>query len=232
MAFGLKNGVANLSEMRARIAHYREDPSILDARQDPQIGCRIVTQPFFWSRDLWIPIPASWAPNIVSGKGYAAEHGDGLAIWTEVSVRRASLPGPGSLELAAAPYGVPVLIKPRLGQGAFRLSVTDNYERRCAVTGEKTLPILDAAHIKSFSAGGPHDPSNGLLLRTDIHRLFDLGYVTVSNDHRFEVSKRLKVDFDNGRHYYDLHGAPVRSPLEGLPSSETLVWHRQNRFLG
>lgn len=44
-------------------------------------------------------------------------------------------------------YGTPILMKPRLGQGAFRVLVTDAYERRCAVSGEKTLPILDAAHI-------------------------------------------------------------------------------------
>ena len=128
----------------------------------------------------------------------------------------------------------PILVTPRLGQGAFRLWVTDSYERRCAVTGEKTLPILDAAHIKAFSAGGGHEPRNGLLLRTDVHRLFDLGYVTVSEDQRFEVSKRLKADFDNGKHYYDLHGAPVRAPRAGsdAPSAEALAWHREHRYLG
>jgi putative restriction endonuclease len=39
-------------------------------------------------------------------------------------------------------------VQPRLGQGAFRLLVTDAYQRRCAVTGERTLPVLDAAHIR------------------------------------------------------------------------------------
>ena len=127
-----------------------------------------------------------------------------------------------------------MLVRPRLGQGAFRLAVTDNYERRCAVTGEKTLPILDAAHIRAFNDGGAHDPANGLLLRTDVHRLFDLGYVTVSPDHRFEVSSRLKADYDNGRHYYDLHGRPVRPPRGGMPapSPEALLWHRERRYLG
>ena len=125
-------------------------------------------------------------------------------------------------------------IKPRLGQGAFRLSVTDHYERQCAVTGERTLPILDAAHIRSFSAGGEHVASNGLLLRTDIHRLFDLGYVTVTADRRFEVGRRLKEDFDNGRHYYELHGSPIRPPRtqEAAPSTSALAWHRDHRFLG
>lgn len=126
------------------------------------------------------------------------------------------------------------MVRPRLGQGAFRLTVTDAYERRCAVSGEKTLPILDAAHIRSYGEGGEHDPANGLLLRTDIHRLFDLGYVTVSNDHRFEVSHRLKADFDNGRHYYDLHGVAVRAPQHGYaaPAADALAWYREHRYLG
>jgi putative restriction endonuclease len=103
-------------------------------------------------------------------------------------------------------YGEPTLIRPRLGQGAFRISVTDVYDRRCAVTGERTLPLLDAAHIRPYSHGGEHEITNGLLLRTDIHRLFDLGYVTVSSDGKFEVGRRLKEDFENGKYYYAMHG--------------------------
>jgi len=80
------------------------------------------------------------------------------------------------------------------------------------VTGEKTLPILDAAHIRPFGQGGEHEITNGLLLRTDIHRLFDLGYVTVSNEGRFEVGQRLKEDFENGRHYYAMHGQKILMP--------------------
>lgn len=102
------------------------------------------------------------------------------------------------------------------------------------MSGEKTLPILDAAHIRAYEAGGEHSVSNGLLLRTDIHRLFDLGYVTVAPDNRFEVSGRLRADFDNGRHYYDLQGTMIRPPRleEALPAPEALKWHRENRYLG
>ena len=82
----------------------------------------------------------------------------------------------------------------------------------CAVTGERTLPILDAAHIQPYSEGGEHNVTNGLLLRTDIHRLFDLGYVTVSSGGRFEVGRRLREDFENGRHYYAMHGLSL--PLD------------------
>lgn len=230
-AFGLNNGTITLDEMRKRIAHYRKDRTILDARADPIIGCRILTQPFFWPRDMWLPVPESFARNIVQGKGYDTDGPEGLDLWRAVEERTAT----STNRLADAPrFGQPRLVRPRLGQGAFRIAVTDAYERRCAVSGERTLPILDAAHIKAYTAGGQHDPENGLLLRTDIHRLFDLGYVTVGEDDRFNVSRRLREDFENGKIYYDLHGLPVRAPLSGYPrpAPEALSWHREFKYLG
>lgn len=230
-AFGVKNGVTSLSNMRRRIARYRRDDALLDPRTDPPVGCRILTQPFFWPREQWLPVPQSFARNIVTGKRYATEDAEGRYLWDAVA-DRAGLPVIDRQPTER--FGAPQMVRPRLGQGAFRLAVTDAYERRCAVSGEKTLPILDAAHIRSYGEGGDHDPANGLLLRTDIHRLFDLGYVTVSDDHRFEVSHRLKADFDNGRHYYDLHGADVRRPQRGYapPAVDMLAWHREHRYLG
>ena len=227
-AFGEKNGVASLSEMRRRIGRLRRND---DPRIDPTIGCRILTSPFFWPRDQWLPVPESWARNIVVGRGYDTGDADGAALWQAV-MDRTRLDAPA---LSGAPrYGAPTLVLPRLGQGAFRVLVTDAYERRCAVSGEKTLPILDAAHIRSYADGGEHKGSNGILLRTDIHKLFDLGYVTIDEDHRFVVSGRLKADFDNGKHYYDLHGTGLRSPVlpSAAPSSSSLEWHRANTFLG
>lgn len=53
-AFGTKNGVASLPEMRSRIAKYRREPAILDERNDPVIGCRVLTEPFFWPQELWL----------------------------------------------------------------------------------------------------------------------------------------------------------------------------------
>jgi hypothetical protein len=56
----------------------------------------------------------------------------------------------------------------RLDQEAFRILVTDNYHRMCAVTRERTLPALEAAHIRPFAEGGEHEASNGVLLRRDV----------------------------------------------------------------
>ena len=227
-AFGEKNGVATGEEMRRRIGRYRAED---DPRSDPTIGCRILTSPFFWPQEMWLPVPTSWAKNIVVGRGYTTDEQEGAMLWDAVMERTSLAP---STPEDAPRYGSPTLVRPRLGQGAFRVLVTDAYERRCAVSGEKTLPILDAAHIRSYGAGGEHQTSNGLLLRTDIHKLFDLGYVTVDEDRRFVVSGRLKADFDNGKHYYDLHGTPLRAPAiaTASPATSSLEWHRTTRFLG
>lgn len=228
-AFGISNGAPSLASMRKRIAFYRNQSD--DPRDDYMIGCRILTQPFFFPEHQWIPIPASWSPHIQQGRTYDTSERDGGRLWEAVMERE--LPQPG-VPITVPRYGEPTLIRPRLGQGAFRISVTDVYQRRCAVTSERTLPILDAAHIQPYAEGGEHNITNGLLLRTDIHRLFDLGYVTVSNDGHFEVGRRLKEDFENGRHYYAMRGQKLSMPenLELRPRREVLEWHQANKFLG
>jgi len=132
-------------------------------------------------------------------------------------------------------FGREYLTRARLGQGAFRVLVTGAYQRRCAITGEKTLPVLEAAHIKPFSESGPNRTDNGLLLRSDLHILFDRGYVTVTPDHHVEVSRRIKEEFDNGRQYYPLHGRQLASlpqHMEEQPSRAFLQWHNERVYAG
>jgi putative restriction endonuclease len=231
-AFGEANGTGSLGELRRRIIRYRREAP--DERSDFQIGCRILTQPFFLDRENWIPVPESWSKNVVTFKRYTTDSLDGLGLWDAVQTELARTPLMPGLSEPGARFGTPVLLRPRLGQGAFRVLVTDSYERKCAVTGEKTLPALDAAHIRPYAEGGAHEASNGLLFRRDIHSLFDAGYVTVTPDHRFEVSRRIKDEFDNGRDYYALHGGRVRAPLDARrgPDREALNWHNEKRYLG
>lgn len=230
-AFGEANGARSAQEMRRRIGRYRRaDPA---DRSDFAIGCRILTQPFFLDEADWIPVPASWAANIVSFKTYSTETSEGLALWDAVQGRLVWSAQPGVAEPNAR-FGEPQLIRPRLGQGAFRVLVTDIYHRKCAVTGERTLPALEAAHIRPYGDGGEHEARNGLLLRRDIHSLFDAGYVTVTPDHHFEVSRRIREEFDNGRHYYALHGHLISAPdvASQGPDPAALAWHNENCFRG
>jgi putative restriction endonuclease len=231
-SFGEANGAASLPEMRRRIARYRRtDPG---DRSDFVIGCRILTQPFFLDEIEWIPVPASFARNIVTFKTYSTDESGGRALWEAMEKRvEAGAVGLIGREVGPQRYGRPTLIQPRLGQGAFRILVTDAYQRRCAITGERTLPALEAAHIKPYADGGSHEPTNGLLMRRDIHALFDSGYVTVTPELRFHVSRRIKEEFENGRDYYRMHGQPVALPQSALwrPDTSALRWHNEDRFL-
>jgi len=230
-AFGEANGAASLTQMRARVAKYRRAGQ--DDRSDFSIGCRILTQPFFWPEGRWIPVPADWAANIVSFKGYSTDDEAGRRLWGAAHRSLvAAAPFAGTEERAR--WGEPTLIRPRLGQGAFRILVTDSYRRRCAVTGERTLPALDAAHIRPFADGGAHEAPNGILLRRDIHSLFDAGYVTITPSLRFEVSGRIREEFENGRDYYGLHGKGVVPPDDPRrhPSPGALAWHNEVVFRG
>ncbi len=233
-AFTTKNGASSLVEMRRRIARYRREPA--SPFQDYTIGCLLLEQPFFLPESLWIPAPADWAPNIVRGKGYDTREESGAALWKAVSERLTLLPASRLAVGGAVPprFGPPTLVRPRLGQGTFRILVTDAYARRCAVTRERTLPVLQAAHIKPYGEGGEHDVRNGLLLRSDLHLLFDDGYVTVTPDLRLEVSRRIREEFENGRDYYALHGREIARPLPPFepPDPDLLRWHSETVYRG
>lgn len=229
-AFGDANGAATLAEMRARIGKYRKtDPG---SRDDFQIGCRVLTQPFFCDEADWLPVPSSFARNIVSFKTYSTGEPEGLELW-EWLAERTTRPAYMAGGLGER-FGAPILIRPQLGQGAFRVLVTDVYERRCAITRERTLPALEAAHIRPYSEGGEHEARNGLLLRRDLHSLFDAGYLTVTPDLRCEVSRKIKEEFENGRDYYALQGQAIWAPgtPETKPDRSALVWHNECRYRG
>jgi putative restriction endonuclease len=125
--------------------------------------------------------------------------------------------------IEVARFVKPHMMTPRLGQGSFRVAVTESYERRCAMTGEKTLLVLEAAHIKPFSEQGPHLPSNGLLLRADLHTLFDRGLMTVTTENRIEVSAQIKEAYGNGKVYYALHGQKLQVLPQALSDRNSLV---------
>ncbi len=182
--------------------------------------------------------PSDWSPRTQTGAKCDLSVGEGRRVWQEclaiAQLDAQQLVAPSPTVSTGPRYGAPTLHTPRLGQGIFRVQVLDAYGRACAVTGEHSLPVLDAAHIKPYAKGGEHNVANGLSLRTDIHRLFDKGYVTVDEQSKFVVGRRLKQDFENGRSYYGLVGQALLLPAEAArrPSSQALAWHRESVFLG
>ncbi len=225
------NGAPTYEALRAAIAELRTDP----VGPATNIGCRILVEPIFFPQELWIDLPSSWAKNIVGGKRYSTDDTDGLYLWNRVQeiAKEISAPALTGFSETGARYGKPALIAPRLGQGAFRIAVTEAYRRQCALTGGKVLPALDAAHIRPYADGGAHVKSNGILLRKDIHCVFDSGYATIDADYRFVVSKKVKEVFNNGEEYRRLHGSKLGLPNREVdwPNLEFLAWHNNEKFL-
>jgi putative restriction endonuclease len=229
-AFGTKNGTSDFASFFRRIAEFKgiRPPSLMPG--DSQIGCIVLTNPFFLHRKDWMDLPADYPLNSVIGKSYNSEDSLGRALFERI-ISAIDKTSSQVREAPASPqkmFDDPVLVRRRIGQGGFRILVTDLYGRRCAVTGEATLPVLQAAHILPVSRGGVHSPDNGLLLRSDIHTLFDLGYVTVDKRHKFVVSSKLRGEWRNGRIYYDLQGSTVRVPTNADFRPSPLLLERHN----
>lgn len=238
-AFGNRNGCESFEDLRKVILNHRQDWY----NSNPTIGCIVLTNPIFFKEEDWIPAPANWSNSIVQGKSYETSEFIGESVWqrielllpkylsiNETEVGKSQL----LLEDEVSPrYREQVLSKVRLGQGAFRVLITDAYERRCSITGEKTLPVLEAAHIKPYAESGPHFISNGLLLRSDMHKLFDTGYLTITDDLSVEVSRRIKEEFQNGKEYYQFHGTKLKYlPTREMDRPDKLFidWHNSNIF--
>jgi putative restriction endonuclease len=84
-----------------------------------------------------------------------------------------------------------------------------------------------------FAEDGSHDVSNGMLLRSDFHKLFDLGLITVTPEFKIEISSRIKEEYYNGKAYYRLHGQNLPNLPEATsdrPNKDLLRWHNENRF--
>jgi putative restriction endonuclease len=222
--FGEKNGASSLDDFRSML-----EPLIGSRSLQTDIGCTVLANVQYLPPEKWIAEPSGWAGNIVRGKMYESEVGDGAALWAAMQARLAvpSVQEPGDK------YGKPILVNPRLGQSSFRVLVTDAYKRRCAITGENTLIALEAAHIVPYSREGSHDIRNGLPLRADFHRLFDAGLVSVTQDLKIKISPKIHEAWFNGKAYYRLNDQPLSvlpDAPESRPDPDRLGWHYRNCF--
>lgn len=235
--FGWKNGCPRHTRFVDRIRRFRERHGGRGS-ETADLSCLVLREANFLPERSWLQWgdAQSWARDIVSYKSYNLNEGPGRFLANLIAQTHSE-----QLEDFAEEF-VPLEIDERVGverssvdrqgQGAFQLRVMAAYDGRCAVTTGHPRPVLDAAHIQPYLGPASNHVQNGLLLRTDLHRLFDAGYITVTTDMKLEVSRRLKDEFDNGRQYYRLHGKRLLIPSEPSrrPSVPALRWHSENVF--
>jgi putative restriction endonuclease len=232
--FGEANGVSSVEQMRARIDRYRR--TRIGSGEDPVIGCLFVRDVRFFPAGTTAEPPPRFAANIVQGKSYdLADQSVApyfqmllellLGAVVELDFRQPwHRPGPVFGDPRLAPY--------RLGQRSFQAVVLDAYHRRCAISGTHIPLMLQAAHIRPVTAGGEHRLDNGLLLRSDIHTLFDRGYLAVDTAYRLLVSQRLRQDFQNGDQFYARARQVIDLPDDRAdrPNRDFLEWHLDEVF--
>ena len=235
--FGIRNGAVD------RSSFYRLLGRLSQADLAMPLGCMILLDAHFWEDRRWVP----WGAD----RGYPT---------TGVQVGRTE-PDPNNLEFLNGelmPYSMsiptelladfhPVVDDTRLratttsvvrhGQGAFRVRLLDAYGGQCAVTGEHTEPVLDAAHIQDYLGPTSNHPGNGILLTKEFHALFDAGLMTIEphskDDYRVRISRQIKERWNNGRRYNQFDGQQlVMLPGDPRlrPSREALAWHLETRF--
>lgn len=101
-----------------------------------------------------------------------------------------------------------VLAKQRRGQATFRRNLIHAFQGRCAISDCPVESVLEACHIDPHCKAINYSPANGLLLRSDLHRLFDAGMLTIDGECRVHV--RSPADLDPA--YAQLHGTLIRAP--------------------
>lgn len=228
------NGVADEASLVRAISSYRKQPVDSSAR----IGCVLLRDIFFAHPGGELPGPSDFAKNIVKYKGYDLD-----APGAQVDLMFSALLDNSQIRLADDYTGLPSMVsgpvygrerltKVRAGQQAFKGLVLASYERQCAITGNHIAPTLQAAHIRPISNQGQNLVSNGLLLRSDVHTLFDLGYLGVDPKHRLMVSPRLRSEWGNGQEFYDRAGHQIRLPRNrsDRPDREAIEWHLDEVF--
>jgi putative restriction endonuclease len=114
------------------------------------------------------------------------------------------------------------LIAVRRGQQSFRQGLLRAFDGRCCLSGSRVEATLEAAHIRPYRGTASHAPGNGLLLRTDLHTLFDLHLVTVMPYGTVRIAPDLR-----GSEYEEFDERQIRRPIDAVhaPNRAALAEH-------
>lgn len=236
--FGIRAGADSRAEL-ARLL--RRDESWMRR----PLGCTLLRDVTFWEDHRWLPWGVeqgfSAQGNVRGGRTRSTESARVLlsAIAQDGAAAPRDLAGPFELLRDDERRRIESEVVAREGQRVFRARVLDAYGRQCAVTGEHTEPVLEAAHIQPYLGPASNQLQNGLLLTSEFHTLFDHGLVGIEPptagraDYRVRVSRQIRERWNNGRRYNEYDGRSLRFVPESphaRPSREALEWHLAERF--
>ena len=116
----------------------------------------------------------------------------------------------------------------RRGQASFREALMAAYNYKCAITGCDAKETLEAAHISPYMGDHTNCVQNGLLLRADMHTLFDLGQLTISSEKYVTI---LNTDLRDG-HYGKYHNIKMALPKNKAKWPSFIELERHNKRSG
>ena len=145
---------------------------------------------------------ATYSLAIDDSNGPKLNSSDGVADWETVQ----------ELPPATHPERTLQEVLLRRGQSKFRQQLLDAYSHRCAITGSSVAEVLEAAHVEPYHATGSFELENGVLLRGDIHTLYDLCLIGI-NPSSLRVEAHPSIQDSE---YAGLHMQSVREPADGV----------------
>jgi len=121
-----------------------------------------------------------------------------------------------------------VTIRERPGQATFRKKLKGAYNHTCCMSGCDVSDALEGAHIDAFKSKASDNLRNGLLLRRDIHTLFDRHLIAIDPEtHVIHVAESIRTNTG----YAAIHGQPLRLPKNPTHHpSPTALKRRWARF--
>ena len=126
--------------------------------------------------------------------------------------------------------------KQRINQGYFKNCLMQNYDGRCCLTGLRIIDLLIASHIKPWAACADGferiDPRNGLLLNAFHDKACDRGFITLTNDMKIVVSRKVSHDDTNDDWLWAYDGRKIELPLCNSPAIEFIEYHQDCVFKG
>lgn len=237
--FGVANGFSDRLQFLRALGAWR-DLDLGQLRLDTRkLACTILRDAIFWPEQRWMPWgrEQGWPMNVTQGMAVRG------GVQADALLRQILLdqhvppeefaPAFEPIELDERTVVMASTIR-RVGQGAFRSRLLTAYSGRCAISGEKTEPVLDAAHVQPYLGPRSNHIQNGLLLTQEFHTLFDRGFVTVTPEYRVRVSSKIREKWTNGKRYYEFDDrelASVPKSADERPSAAALRWHNRSRFV-
>lgn len=189
--FGRRNGCQDKAEFQNRISHYIDKNSIkfkgapVQAK-DYKLGCIILKNCEFWDEEYFkkpSDFKIEFPKQVVKFKYF--NNPDTLQKKEELSP-------PDFIPIVSLREENKRLVNQRAGQGDFKGKILKAYDNRCCITSETCPELLEAAHIQKYINENSNHIQNGLLLRVDLHRLFDSGLLNIDDSYSVQISPELK----------------------------------------